>query len=113
MTRHPVSSTLLALLLGSLAACASTAAPAKPPESPPAAEPARPEPVDPNSAYASKYHPLPSEPVLIVNATILTAAGDRIENGSILLRDGKVAAVGTQVDSTGRRHGRGCHAASG
>jgi imidazolonepropionase-like amidohydrolase len=99
MTRHPVSSALLALFLGFLAACASTAAPAQPPEPPPAAEPARPEPVDPNSVYASKYHPLPSEPVLITDATILTAAGDRIENGSILLRDGKVAAVGARVEA--------------
>jgi imidazolonepropionase-like amidohydrolase len=108
MTRNPVSSALLALLLGSLAACASTApaapSPAQPLEPPPAADSAKsvspaPEPVDPNSAYASKYHPLPSAPVLITHATILTAAGDRIENGSILLRDGKVAAVGAQVEA--------------
>jgi len=49
--------------------------------------------------YASTYQPLPSQPVLITNATILTAAGDRIERGSVLLRDGKIAAVGAAVEA--------------
>jgi len=54
------------------------------------ATPAAP-PADP---YASTYRPRPSGPVLITHATILTAVGDRIEDGSVLLRDGKIAAVG-------------------
>ncbi len=63
------------------------------------------------AAYASTYRPLPSQPVLLTNATILTAAGDRIERGSVLMRDGKIAAVGasleppadaTVVDGTGK-----------
>lgn len=49
--------------------------------------------------YPSSYHPLPSQPVLITNATILTAAGDRIERGSVLMRDGKIAAVGASVEA--------------
>jgi imidazolonepropionase-like amidohydrolase len=49
--------------------------------------------------YQSTYKPLPSQPVLITNATILTAAGDRIERGSVLLRDGKIAAVGATVEA--------------
>jgi imidazolonepropionase-like amidohydrolase len=49
------------------------------------------------SVYQSTYQPIASRPVLITNATILTAVGDRIENGSILLRDGKIAAVGSTV----------------
>ena len=49
--------------------------------------------------YQSTYKPLPSQPVLITNATILTAAGDRIERGSVLLRDGKIAAVGASVEA--------------
>jgi imidazolonepropionase-like amidohydrolase len=48
--------------------------------------------------YASTYRPLPSQPVVITNATILTAAGDRIERGSVLLQDGKIAAVGAQIE---------------
>jgi len=106
---YPVTVALAALLLGG---CASTApAPTK------AEAPATPEPAkdgkdtkDPNDAYLSTYKPLPSGPVLITNATILTAAGDRIERGSILLQDGRVSAVGniqapagaTVVDATGK-----------
>ncbi|MBA3885081.1 MAG: hypothetical protein H0X67_05035, partial [Acidobacteria bacterium] len=49
------------------------------------------------NAYASTYVPLPSRPTLIRNATILTAAGPAIQAGSILLQDGKIAAVGADV----------------
>ena len=61
-----------------------------------------PKPADPLSfaradAFPSTYQPLPARTTLIRNATILTAAGPRIENGSILLQDGKVVAVGTNV----------------
>jgi imidazolonepropionase-like amidohydrolase len=86
------------MLLGSFAGCASAAsAPAPAPdrtEARAASTPAQ-EPPDPNSAYASTYRPLPSSPVLLANATVLTAAGDRIENGSVLMRDGRIAAVGS------------------
>jgi imidazolonepropionase-like amidohydrolase len=51
------------------------------------------------ASYSSSYRPLPSQPVLITNATVLTAAGDRIERGSVLLRDGKIAAVGASVEA--------------
>jgi imidazolonepropionase-like amidohydrolase len=47
--------------------------------------------------YPSTYVPFPSRATLIRNATILTAAGPAIRNGSILLRDGKIAAVGANV----------------
>jgi imidazolonepropionase-like amidohydrolase len=49
-------------------------------------------------AYASTYRPPAAPPLVIRNATILTAAGDRIEHGSLLLRDGKVAAVGAAIE---------------
>ena len=52
-------------------------------------------------AYASTYQPFPSQPTLIRNATILTAAGPVIERGSILLQDGKVAAIGQDVSAPG------------
>src|SRR3989441_842045 len=48
--------------------------------------------------YPSTYHRHPNPPVLIKNATIMTAAGQEIANGSILLRDGRIAAVGTGVE---------------
>jgi len=73
-----------------------------------AAEQAAQPPADP---YASTYKPRPSRPVLITHATVLTAVGDRIEDGSVLLRDGKIAGVGKSlpapadaavVDATGK-----------
>ena len=53
----------------------------------------------PAVAYASTYKPLPSRAAVIRNATILTAAGPVIQNGSLLLRDGKVVAVGGTVEA--------------
>ena len=49
--------------------------------------------------FPSTYTPFPSRPTVIRNATIFTAVGSRIENGAILLRDGKIAAVGATVDA--------------
>lgn len=49
--------------------------------------------------YPSTYAPFPSRATLIRNATILTAAGPVIRNGSILLQRGKIAAVGTDVSA--------------
>ncbi|HKX54577.1 MAG TPA: amidohydrolase [Xanthomonadales bacterium] len=45
-------------------------------------------------AYPSTYQPLPSGPVLIINATILTGTGQRLDNASLLLENGKVAELG-------------------
>ena len=47
--------------------------------------------------FPSTYKPFASRPTLIRNVTILTAAGPAIRNGSLLLRDGKIAEVGTSV----------------
>ena len=47
--------------------------------------------------YPSTYKPAPSAPVVLAGATILDGAGNRIENGEILLLNGKVAAVGLHV----------------
>jgi imidazolonepropionase-like amidohydrolase len=52
-----------------------------------------------SSPYASTYQPPASRPTVIRNATVLTAAGPVIENGAVLLRDGKVAAVGRTVNA--------------
>jgi len=52
--------------------------------------PVRP-PADP---YPSTYEPYPSQTVLLTGATVLTGTGERIDNGSVLLADGEVAAVG-------------------
>jgi imidazolonepropionase-like amidohydrolase len=78
------------------AAPAAPAAPAAVPATQPAAAPAAGTAPAP---YSSTYHPVPSPPVLIRNATVLTAAGDRIEGGSVLLRDGRIAAVGRDLQA--------------
>jgi len=49
--------------------------------------------------YPSTYQPLPSVPTVIVNATILTGTGERIDNGSLLLARGRVEQV---VDASRR-----------
>src|ERR1041384_1885121 len=49
--------------------------------------------------FPSTYQPYPRRPTLIRNATIMTAAGPTLQNGSVLLRDGKIAAVGTNLSA--------------
>src|SRR5437762_3059436 len=44
--------------------------------------------------FPSTYRPFPGRTTLIRNTTIMTAAGPSIPNGSVLLREGKIAAVG-------------------
>lgn len=45
----------------------------------------------------SEYRPLPRQDVLLTGATILDGSGGRL-TGNILVRDGKIAAVGTVTD---------------
>jgi imidazolonepropionase-like amidohydrolase len=80
---------VVAVLAGSVAFQASPGAQ----QAPPAPAPS------PGNVFASTYRPAPSRTTLIRNATILTAAGPLLERSSILLRDGKVAAVGAAVDA--------------
>jgi imidazolonepropionase-like amidohydrolase len=49
--------------------------------------------------FPSTYQPFPSKTTVIKNVTILTAAGPRINNGSILLRNGKIETVGASVNA--------------
>jgi imidazolonepropionase-like amidohydrolase len=61
--------------------------------------------------FPSTYHAYPGVPTVITNVTIYDGEGGRIEGGSVLLADGKVAAVGkslavppgaTAIDGTGK-----------
>ncbi|MCF5996914.1 amidohydrolase, partial [Xanthomonas perforans] len=61
--------------------------------------------------YPSTYRALASAPVLIQHATVLTGTGERLDDADVLLRDGKVAAVGKalqapadvrRIDGTGK-----------
>jgi len=43
--------------------------------------------------YPSTYQPLPSGPLLITNATILTGTGERLDKASLLIVDGKIVSL--------------------
>jgi imidazolonepropionase-like amidohydrolase len=47
--------------------------------------------------FPSTYRVPAAKPFVITNATILTAAGPRIEGGTLVVRDGKIVAVGRSV----------------
>ena len=53
--------------------------------------------VPPADPFPSTYKAYPSGTLLISNATVLDGIGGRIENGSVLIQDGKIAAVGTDL----------------
>ena len=99
--------TLTAHLLVLTAAACTASAPATAPTPAPARQdsPARNTPGPgavsaPNAdPFPSTYRPLPSRTTLIRNATIMTAAGPTIANGSILLRDGRIAEIGATVNA--------------
>lgn len=83
--------------IAALAGCA-TAPPAKPEAKAPAAKP-RPlaKGLDPDKAanpFPSTYRPLPSGDTAIVGASAFTGTGDLIENATVLIKAGKVEAVG-------------------
>jgi imidazolonepropionase-like amidohydrolase len=55
---------------------------------------------EPNAdPFPSTYAARPTRATLIRNVNIFTAAGPLIRNGAVLLRDGKIAAVGATVDA--------------
>jgi imidazolonepropionase-like amidohydrolase len=49
--------------------------------------------------FPSTYRAFPTRPTVIRNVNLLTAAGPLVRNGAILLRDGKIVAVGQTVDA--------------
>ncbi len=51
----------------------------------------------PNGQFPSTYKALASKPVLIRGATVLTGTDKEIANADVLLKDGKIAAVGTNI----------------
>jgi len=50
-------------------------------------------------AFPSTYQPLESAPIFIENATILLGNGEKLDQGNILLKDGKIEAIGTRAKS--------------
>jgi imidazolonepropionase-like amidohydrolase len=49
--------------------------------------------------YASTYQRVASPPVFITGATVLTGTGTRLDNADVLLRDGRIVAVGTGLQA--------------
>ena len=75
------------------------------------AAPESPTPRDTTARWVSTYRAPPSTTTLIRNATVMTAVGPTLERTDVLLRDGRIEAVGanlsapadaTVVDGTGR-----------
>lgn len=52
-----------------------------------------------NGAWRSTYRPLPSGAALIRGGTVMTATGRTIEGGDVLLRDGKIIAIGERLEA--------------
>jgi imidazolonepropionase-like amidohydrolase len=50
-----------------------------------------------NDPYPSTYRAAPGAPVVIRNATVLDGTGRRLDGADVLIRDGKIAAVGTAI----------------
>lgn len=77
-----------------LSACATTA-----PTTPTATVDKKPLPVEKPGAdpYPSTYQAPKSEPTAIINATILTATGEKFVGGTLLFAGGKIVAVGKQM----------------
>lgn len=50
--------------------------------------------------YPSTYEPLSSSPTLIINATILTGTGERIDNGTLLMSGGLITQVSSGQPDT-------------
>ena len=49
--------------------------------------------------YASTYRPIASPAVLIRDATLLTGTGTRLDDADVLMRDGRIVAVGRDLDA--------------
>jgi len=49
--------------------------------------------------YASRYQALPSVATLLEGATVLTGTGERLDGADVLMRDGKIIAVGSELDA--------------
>jgi len=89
-TLHFSAAILAATIL--LAGCATT-------EGPEAAKPTGPN-LDPqvdSNPFPSTYKALPSAPTALVGAAIFTGTGQKIDNGTVLIRNGKIELVGGNV----------------
>jgi imidazolonepropionase-like amidohydrolase len=54
------------------------------------------DPMADRDPFPSTYHALPSAPTAIVGATVLTATGQQIEDGVVVMLEGRISAVGAR-----------------
>ncbi|MFQ5609351.1 MAG: amidohydrolase [Woeseiaceae bacterium] len=52
-------------------------------------------------AFASRYTPMPSQTTLLAGATILTGTGERLDAADVLMADGRIVAIGQDLDAEG------------
>ena len=104
LTSYTRTLSFAVLAIALVGGCATTVSPAIPATAPVAKAKAVPKIVPKGmtgsglpDSFPSTYKPLPSVMTAIVGATILTAAGQEIENGTILFAEGKIVAVGSNV----------------
>lgn len=90
--------TIALVAAAALSACATTGAPVKAAKAVPPTK-AKPlamglDPLVHADAFPSTYKPMPSRPTAVVGASVFTGTGALIESGVVLVKDGKVEAVG-------------------
>lgn len=54
-----------------------------------------------NNPYPSTYLPMPRQNTLIKGATVLTGTGSRLDNADVLIVDGKISQVGSNLPANG------------
>ncbi|MBA4165495.1 MAG: amidohydrolase [Erythrobacter sp.] len=86
-----------------LAACSATGSGGEEVASTPDAATPAADGTEQSPPFPSTYRPYPGEPTALVGATVFDGAGGRIEGGTVLLRDGKVEAIGTGLATEGYR----------
>ena len=92
------SGTLGTLILAALlTACAATSA--KPSKTDKPDQPAFAQSSPPSNLYPSTYSVPQSAPTLIRNATVLTGTGTRLDNADVLIVEGKIQAVGQNLQA--------------
>ena len=87
-----MKTTTAALAAVLLAGCAST------PTSKPASD-AKPDLGYAADPYPGTYQRIAGPPVLLQHATVLTGTGTRLDDADVLMRDGRIVAVGTDVEA--------------
>jgi len=96
--KHVLKAALIAAAAASLAACATTASKSSGKSKGPSA-PAAPlanglDPAAVKDPFPSTYRALPGRSLAITGATVLTGTGTQVENGTVLVKDGRIEAVG-------------------